>query len=132
MEDGMGDKRGWVPPLRPAPAKKNGEQAFPHYPSAGSAPSMGAETIKGPWRRVGHRQIMDADGAVVCEVWSSVGIQEADANEELIAAAPDMLKTLRLVLAEALGPAPHSDFSFLPPAVVDQLRAVIIKATGAA
>ena len=93
---------------------------------------MTAEKIKGPWRRVGHRQIMDAEGAVVCDVWSSVGIQEADSNEELIAAAPDMLKVLRLVFAEALGPAPHSDFSFLPPAVVDQLRAAITKAAGAA
>ncbi len=52
---------------------------------------MTAEKIKGPWRRVGHRQIMDAEGAVVCEVWSSVGIQEANANEDLIAAAPDLL-----------------------------------------
>lgn len=93
---------------------------------------MGAETIRGPWSRVGHRQIIDAEGAVVCEVWSSVGIQEADANEDLIAAAPDMLKTLRLVLAEALGPAPQSDFSFLAPTIIAQLRAVIIKATGAA
>lgn len=51
---------------------------------------MGAENIKGPWRRASHRQIMDAEGSVVCEVWSSVGIKEADANENVIAAAPDL------------------------------------------
>jgi hypothetical protein len=43
-----------------------------------------------------------------------------------------MLKVLRLVFAEALGPAPHSDFSFLPPAAIDQLRAAITKAAGGA
>lgn len=55
---------------------------------------MGAENIKGPWRRASHRQIMDAEGSVVCEVWSSVGIKEADANENVIAAAPDLLAAL--------------------------------------
>lgn len=59
---------------------------------------MGAENIKGPWRRASHRQIMDAEGSVVCEVWSSVGIREANANENVIAAAPELLEFAQFVL----------------------------------
>lgn len=55
----------------------------------------------GPWRRCGHRQIATTAGAglPICEVWSGgVGIEQADANECLIAAAP----TLHAALLAAL------------------------------
>lgn len=55
----------------------------------------------GPWRRRTHRQIAATVGAglPICEVWSGgVGIEQADANEYLIAAAP----TLHAALSAAL------------------------------
>ena len=48
----------------------------------------------GPWRRVGHRTIAAGSGpdaVTVCEVFSGgVGVDQADANETLIEAAPEL------------------------------------------
>ena len=48
----------------------------------------------GPWRRVGHRAIAAGtglDAVTVCEVFSGgVGLDQADANEALIEAAPEL------------------------------------------
>lgn len=40
-----------------------------------------------PWKSGTHRQIVDAEGNVICELWSHMGIDEADANEEIIVRA---------------------------------------------
>ncbi len=58
---------------------------------------MKAEFTPGPWRCAGHRQIATTRGAglPICEVWSGgVGIEQADANEALIAAAPELFEAL--------------------------------------
>jgi hypothetical protein len=60
----------------------------------------------GPWRRCGHRQIASTAGAglPICEVWSGgVGIEQADANERLIGAAPTMYAALRAALVVVAG-----------------------------
>ncbi|PTD96399.1 hypothetical protein C8261_08760 [Pseudothauera lacus] len=60
----------------------------------------------GPWRRCGHRQIASMAGAglPICEVWSGgVGIEQADANECLIAAAPALHAALRAALVTVAG-----------------------------
>lgn len=48
----------------------------------------------GPWRRVGHRAIAAGaqhDTVTICEVFSGgAGIDQADANEALIATAPEL------------------------------------------
>ena len=47
----------------------------------------------GPWRRVGHRSIAAGVGVsrvTICELYSWGDCSEADANEALIAAAPDL------------------------------------------
>ncbi|WP_374240890.1 hypothetical protein [Zoogloea sp.] len=48
----------------------------------------------GPWRRAGHRTIAAGTGlnaVTVCEVFSGgVGLDQADGNEALIAAAPEL------------------------------------------
>ena len=48
----------------------------------------------GPWRRVGHRTIAAGSGldtVTVCEVFSGgVGLDQADGNEALIEAAPEL------------------------------------------
>ena len=48
----------------------------------------------GPWRRVGHRTIaagIGLDMLTICEVFSGgAGIDQADANEVLIATAPEL------------------------------------------
>ena len=59
----------------------------------------------GPWARAGHRQIAQVSGTdlpmTICEVWSGgVGIEQADANERLIAASPDLFEAARA--AEAI------------------------------
>jgi hypothetical protein len=99
---------------------------------------MTAENIKGPWRRVGHRQIMDAEGAVVCEVRSSVGIQEANANECAIEATPDLVAAAQCFLkffnsddAETNVLTMVEDYSTLLE-VQEKMRAAFAKATGAA
>ncbi len=58
----------------------------------------------GPWKRNGHRQIADAIGDVVCEVFSGpCGIEEADRRERVIAAAPELLSLL-VDAVESFGP----------------------------
>lgn len=57
----------------------------------------------GPWRRLSHRLIVADHGSElpICDVWSGgVGIEQADANENLIAAAPDLFAALAAVVAE--------------------------------
>lgn len=47
----------------------------------------------GPWRRAGHRSIAAGLGVsrvTICELYSWGDCSEADANEALIAAAPDL------------------------------------------
>lgn len=60
----------------------------------------------GPWCRCGHRQIATTAGAglTICEVWSGgVGIEQADANENLIVAAPDLFAALESALVVVAG-----------------------------
>lgn len=56
-----------------------------------------------PWRRVGHRTIAAGtglDAVTVCEVFSGgVGIDQADANEALIEAAPELYAAASEVFA---------------------------------
>lgn len=59
----------------------------------------------GPWHAIGHRRIAACPqgGMPICEVWSgAVGIDQADANERLIAAAPDLAGMLAAVLASVI------------------------------
>ena len=55
---------------------------------------MSAPTFTpGPWRRVGHRTIAAGTGAnrvTICELYSWGDCTEADANEALIEAAPEL------------------------------------------
>lgn len=47
----------------------------------------------GPWRRVGHRTIAAGtgpDAVTICELYSWGDCAEADGNEALIAAAPEL------------------------------------------
>lgn len=47
----------------------------------------------GPWRRVGHRTIAAGSGVdrvTICELYSWGDCSEADANEALIEAAPEL------------------------------------------
>ena len=57
----------------------------------------------GPWRRVGHRTIAAGtglDAVTVCEVFSGgVGLDQADANEALIEAAPELHAAAAAVFA---------------------------------
>lgn len=45
----------------------------------------------GPWHEGSHRSIESQSGTI-CEVYSHMGIAEADANQKLIAAAPELLE----------------------------------------
>lgn len=52
-----------------------------------------ATFTSGPWRRVGHRTIAAGTGpdrVTICELYSWGDCTEADANEALIAAAPEL------------------------------------------
>lgn len=93
---------------------------------------MSAHT-PGPWRVVGHRQIATTAGAglPICEVWSGgVGLEQAAANERLIAVAPELLGAAVLTL-QTLRALSFDDF--LAPSLIDdidRLAGVIAKAEG--
>lgn len=77
----------------------------------------------GPWHEGSHRAIESHSGTI-CEVYSHMGIEEADANQKLIAAAPELLYELETLVQYAQG-------GDVPPkSVVDRARAAIAKATG--
>lgn len=83
----------------------------------------------GPWRRIGHRTIAaDRGGRLVtiCEVFSGAGtLEEADANEALIAAAP----ALYLAAAEVAG---WIDSGFLTVGVLADTSPARVEACGRA
>lgn len=55
-----------------------------------------AKHSPGPWAEGSHRTVVDANGSVVCVVWSGpCGIDVADAHQQLIADAPELLQALR-------------------------------------
>lgn len=62
---------------------------------------MSAHT-PGPWHEGSHRTVESQSGTI-CEVYSHMGIAEADANQKLIAAAPRMLSVLRELVRYAPG-----------------------------
>lgn len=73
---------------------------------AHSAPTLSPNFTPGPWLAIGHRRILGNTPASlpICEVWSGgVGIDQADANERLIAAAPDLYQALRSALVVVAG-----------------------------
>lgn len=80
---------------------------------------------KGPWHEGSHRAIESQSGTI-CEVYSHMGIEEADANQKLIAAAPELLVVLQ-ALAAYVETGPLSDFGRRK---LDAARAAIAKATG--
>ena len=53
---------------------------------------------RGPWAVTNHRDITSGDGVVVESPWSCRGIEEADSNARLIAAAPDMFQELEFLM----------------------------------
>jgi hypothetical protein len=79
----------------------------------------------GPWHEGSHRSVESPSGTI-CEVYSHMGIAEADANQKLIAAAPDLLDAL----VDAVRYAQGGDL--LHPAALSRARAAIAKATGGA
>jgi hypothetical protein len=78
----------------------------------------------GPWRtgRWGARCTVESDAGQVCGV-SKRTTEEADAN--LIAAAPDMLRELKSILEWAV-----YEHSPLMPAEIASIKATIAKAEG--
>lgn len=54
---------------------------------------------KGLWKRIDNRQVGKSDDGIICTCWyfgnkGSVAREEAEANAQLIAAAPEMLDAL--------------------------------------
>jgi len=99
---------------------------------------MSASHTPGPWR-ADRRAILAGEGMqtrCIAEVWSgaAASLQEADANERLIAAAPELLAALERLVANierwletgAVATAAESH------AMYDQMVAVIAKAKGGA
>ena len=82
-----------------------------------------------PWRRIGHRTIAADRGerlVTICEVFSGAGpLEEADANEALIAAAP----ALYLAAAEVFG---WIDSGFLTVGVLADTSPARVEACGRA
>lgn len=79
----------------------------------------------GPWHEGSHRSVESPSGTI-CEVYSHMGIAEADANQKLIAAAPELMDAL----VDAVRYAQGGDV--LNHAAISRARAAITKATGGA
>lgn len=63
---------------------------------------MSDKHTPGPWHEGSHRSIESQIGTI-CEVYSHMGIAEADANQKLIAAAPELLDALETLVRYAQG-----------------------------
>lgn len=90
-----------------------------------NAPAMASVFTAGPWRRLGHRLIVTDHGAglPICEAWSGeVGSGQADANENLIAAAPDLYCSLTDLL-DQVKRAPVGNNAFLTGLASNALHA---------
>ena len=97
----------------------------------------------GPWRRVGHRTIAAGtglDAVTICEVFSGgVGLDQADANEALIEAAPALYAAAADVFGFidagvlTVGPLAADDPARVASCgrAVDALEAVLAKAAAA-
>ena len=98
---------------------------------------------KGPWNNYAGDDIYcvyDAAGKKICSIepvdivgWNAVHRDEAEANEALIAAAPELLEALEaicLMQARNYGDATQTHLDF--PELVVKARAVIAKARGEA
>lgn len=100
----------------------SGTHAYDHTPNH-------PQFTPGPWQRDGHRAIVarSADGLVylLAEVWSGgSGIEAADANERLIAAAPSLFCALAEILEAAIA---AGDGTFTVPAeAIEQARAALV------
>lgn len=79
---------------------------------------MSAKHTPGPWSVGSHRSIQSASGTI-CETYSHMGIAEADSNERLIAAAPELLAIVARIVNDGLSTS-----------LVKDARAAIAKATG--
>jgi len=142
----MSAYRGHVPPRplpAPAPAPHTADcAAFAATPAA--APSQPARHTPGPWHWNGNtllpvagdfatsdvHSILDADGGYgYLGSKLSDTLAELDADRRLIAAAPDLLDALQVVVADWT--AQRERNGHLAPAWCRQARAAIAKATGA-
>lgn len=93
---------------------------------------MSAMHTPGPWSVGSHRYIRSPSGTI-CETYSHMGCDEADANERLIAAAPELLEALRITRGNvaSIGPAGALEPYYEYREWLRMLDAVIAKATGA-
>lgn len=80
---------------------------------------------KVPSHYIGYRAIVDGDGYVICDP-SPMG----EANARLIAAAPDLLTALEVILRDYMAVHGAGDLEMQP--ALFQASAAIAKATGAA
>lgn len=86
----------------------------------------------GPWHEHSHRQI-GPDAGIVCEVWSSVGandasrIAQADANVRLIAAAPELYQALAEIMSGY-----RNDLAVIRPRTLELIASALAKVEGGA
>jgi len=75
--------------------------------------------------------VENSDGETVATISGSESEEQAEATARLIAAAPELLAALELIVTEAWAPAkPYSSNSYLPEHFIDIARSAIAKAKG--
>ncbi len=74
----------------------------------------------GPWIEVGR--YIETDGHILCEMFSARTRDERDANQRLIAAAPELLEALKL--AQSIIGHPEDAHSKLISAAIDKAEGV--------
>lgn len=86
----------------------------------------------GPWYEHSHRQI-GPNAGIVCEVWSAIGsndadaINQADGNCRLIAAAPELHQALAEILSDY-----RNDLALLRPRTLKLIVSALAKVEGGA
>jgi len=85
-----------------------------------------SEHTPGPWIEVGR--YIETDRHIICEMFSAASREERDANQRLIAAAPELLEALKALMHEVdeSGNGYAKDFGW--PVAVGKARAAIAKA----
>lgn len=81
----------------------------------------------GPWRALGRRLIVTTGGGglPICEIWpAGVGDDQAEANQRLIAAAPELHQALTAIVGD--------DEASLPPRTARMIAAALARVKGRA
>ena len=89
---------------------------------------MSAKHTSGPWRYNNLTDIYDSNGATICELYRGSELNErCKANARLIAAAPEMLDALQVIMTIATCPNHPNAFNAIRHIAATEIENAITK-----